>query len=200
MQSKFKSSNKKETSLKSKLVTLETDNDHYLNKIHQYEEEVTDLKDSLENAIENLITTQTEFEEYRSKKEEEIERLRQSLQEEKENINALMKKNKKENNNISDIKENENINGFERKLSWNEINDNNDEKKSSGKKIKTKINEEDERERELMLESGRCRSNRAMTIQKSSYNFGEVISNLRQRRERLAIFNKKIKFNSGQIK
>ena len=183
-------------------MTLETDNEHYLNKIHQYEEEVTDLKDSLENAIDNLITTQTEFEEYKSQKDEEIERLKQSLQEEKENINALMKKNKMENdNNIKD--KNENINGFERKLSWNEVsndNDNNKDKKVSGKKIKTLINEDDERERELMLESGRCRSNRAMTIQKSSYNFGEVISNLRQRRERLAIFNKKIKFNTGQIK
>ena len=112
-----------------------------------------------------------------------------------------MKKNKIENNNNTNDKS-ENINGFERKLSWSEVNSNNDniEKKSSGKKIKTIINEDDERELELMLESGRCRSNRAMTIQKSSYNFGEVISNLRQRRERLAILNQKIKFNSGQIK
>ena len=51
-----------------------------------------------------------------------------------------------------------------------------------------------------MLEIGRARSNRAMTMQKISYNFGEVISNLRQRRERLSIFNKKIKQDSGQIR
>ena len=206
LESQFNSSNKKETTLKSKLVTLETDNDHYLNKIHQYEEEVTDLKDSLENAIENLITTQTEFEEYKTNKEEEIERLKQSLQEEKDNINALIKKNKYISN-INIINENnENEIGIneERKSSWNEGNYNNedikDQEKFSSKKIKSLINEEDEREHELMLEIGRARSNRAMTMQKISYNFGEVISNLRQRRERLSIFNKKIKQDSGQIR
>ena len=134
------------------------------------------------------------------KKEEEIERLKQALQEEKENINALMKKNSKIENNINETNENK-INEFERKYSWNESNNNgNDEKKSSGKKIKTTINEDDERERELMLEIGKSRSNRAMTVQKSSYNFGEVILNLRQRRERLAIFNKKFIRESLKIK
>ena len=92
LQSQFKSINKKETTLKSKVVTLETDNDHYLNKIHQYEEEVTDLKERLENTMENLITTQNDFEEYKTKKEEELQRLKQKLQEEKGNVKALMNK------------------------------------------------------------------------------------------------------------
>ena len=117
------------------------------------------------------------------------------MQEEKENINALIKKNKIENN----IKE-KNGNGEKnidiRKLSWNEAISNNDNI-NEDKKNKNTINEENEKEWELMLESGRVRSNRAMTIQKSSYNFGEVISNLRKRRERLAILNKKIKKDSS---
>ena len=44
LQSQFNSFISKDSTLKSKVVTLETDNDHYLNKIHQYEEEVSDLK------------------------------------------------------------------------------------------------------------------------------------------------------------
>ena len=38
-----------------------------------------------------------------------------------------------------------------------------------------------------------------MTIQKINYNYGEVIANLKQRRERLAMFNQKIKKNSGKV-
>ena len=189
LQSQFNSINKKETTLKSKLVILETDNEHYLNKIHQYEEEVTDLKDNLENYIENLITTQTEFEEYKSKKEEEIERLRQTLQEEKDNINALMKKNKKENDNNINIKNEKQIENSG-KISK--------EKKQNQAKIE--ITEDDEKERETLLELGRTRSNRAMTMQKSSYNYEDIISGLRQKKERLANLNKKIKRDSGKLK
>ena len=67
LNSKYSTIGKKETTLKSKVVTLETDNDHYLNRIHQYEEEVADLKDNLENTIENLIMTQNDFEKYKNK-------------------------------------------------------------------------------------------------------------------------------------
>ena len=198
LKSQLNSNNKKETTLKSKLIALETDNDLYLNKIHQYEEEVIDLKDNLENTVENLITTQIEFEEYKIKKEEEVERLRQQLQEEKNNVNVLMKNNKKEENEIKSEEQ--------RNLSWNQMNFNNNnddnnipnEKKHLSKKIE--IKEEDEKEHEHLLELGRIRSNRAMTMQKNSYNFGEVIANLRQRRERLAILNKKIKLYPGQRK
>ena len=201
LQSQFKSINKKETTLKSKLVTLETDNDHYINKIHQYEEEVTDLKESLENYIENLITVQTDFDDYKNKKEEEIERLKKQLQEEKSNVRVLMLKNKNDNNVNKANEYNETLKIEDRKLSWSEdIEDDSNEKKSSSKMIKTLINEDDEKEHEKLLELGRTRSNRAMTMQKSSYNFGEIISNLRQRRERIAIFHNKIKNDSTKIK
>ena len=201
LQSQFKSINKKETTLKSKLVTLETDNDHYINKIHQYEEEVTDLKESLENYIENLITVQTDFDDYKNKKEEEIERLKKQLQEEKSNVRVLMLKNKNDNNVNKANEYNETLKKDDRKLSWSEdIEDDSNEKKSSSKMIKTLINEDDEKEHEKLLELGRTRSNRAMTMQKSSYNFGEIISNLRQRRERIAIFHNKIKNDSTKIK
>ena len=201
LQSQFKSINKKETTLKSKLVTLETDNDHYINKIHQYEEEVTDLKESLENYIENLITVQTDFDDYKNKKEEEIERLKKQLQEEKSNVRVLMLKNKNDNNVNKANEYNETLKKEDRKLSWSEdIEDDSNEKKSSSKMIKTLINEDDEKEHEKLLELGRTRSNRAMTMQKSSYNFGEIISNLRQRRERIAIFHNKIKNDSTKNK
>ena len=201
LQSQFKSINKKETTLKSKLVTLETDNDHYINKIHQYEEEVTDLKESLENYIENLITVQTDFDDYKNKKEEEIERLKKQLQEEKSNVRVLMLKNKNDNNVNKANEYNETLKKDDRKLSWSEdIEDDSNEKKTSSKMIKTLINEDDEKEHEKLLELGRTRSNRAMTMQKSSYNFGEIISNLRQRRERIAIFHNKIKNDSTKIK
>ena len=201
LQSQFKSINKKETTLKSKLVTLETDNDHYINKIHQYEEEVTDLKESLENYIENLITVQTDFDDYKNKKEEEIERLKKELQVEKSNVRVLMLKNKNDNNVNKANEYDETLKKEDRKLSWSEdIEDDSNEKKTSSKMIKTLINEDDEKEHEKLLELGRTRSNRAMTMQKSSYNFGEIISNLRQRRERIAIFHNKIKNDSTKIK
>ena len=74
-------------------------------------------------------------------------------------------------------------------------------KKQSSKKIKkVLINEQDEIEHEKLLESGRSRSNRAMTIQKINCNYSEVIDNLRKRRERIAQFNQKIKKDSGKIK
>ena len=199
--SQFNSINKKETTLKSNLVKLEIDNEHYLNKIHQYEEEVSDLKDKLESYIENITIIQTEYEEYKSKQEDEIERLKHQLQEEKININILTKKNTKEKN-LEKIEEKNDINGLERKLSWNEENNDNNpnSKKQSSKKIKNVIlNEEDEKEHERLLESGRGRLNRIMTIQKINYNYGEVIANLKQRRERLAMFNQKIKKDSGKI-
>lgn len=203
LQAQINSSNKKETTLKSKLVNLEIDNDHYLNKIHQYEEEVADLKDKLEIYIENLTITQTDYEEYKTKKEDEIERLKQQLQEEKINVNVLIRKNTTEKNSKEKKEEKSDANGFERKLSWNEENNDNipNGKKQSSKKIKkVLINEQDEIEHEKLLESGRSRTNRAMTIQKINCNYSEVIDNLRKRRERIAQFNQKIKKDSGKIK
>ena len=92
LQSQFKAINNKEKTLKTKVVHLENDNDHYLSRLHQYEEEVTDLKDNLENTTENLIMAQKDFEEYKAQKEEELERLKAKLQEEQDNVKALMNK------------------------------------------------------------------------------------------------------------
>ena len=204
--------NKKETTLKSKVVTLETDNDHYLNRIHQYEEEGADLKDNLENTIENLIMTQNDFEKYKNKKEEELERLKLKLQEEKSTIKALMKqkssnihKRIKGSLTLDEIDENdeyEEIKGVKRKLSWNEdshYKDKNEDKNEinmeniinkNSFQIK-KINEEHEH----LLEMSRGRMSRSLTIQKtkSKSNFNNIISNMRKRKEELVRLNAKIK-------
>ena len=216
LQSQFKSINNKETTLKSKVVTLETDNDHYLNRIHQYEEEVADLKDNLENSLENLITIQNDFEEYKAKKEEELQRLKLTLQEEKSNVKALMNKkiinNNKNNeiitisspNEVNDNKEKEGKgNMFERKLSWSE-NENEKVllrgKKKKGNNDGNKINYTDiEKEQERMLERGRGRCNRAQTMLNGTYNFSDVLVKLRKRREALAKLNQKIKKDTAKL-
>jgi predicted RNase H-like nuclease (RuvC/YqgF family) len=216
LQSLFKSINKKETTLKSKVVTLETDNDHYLSKIHQFEEEVSDLKTTLESTIESLITTQNDFEEFKNKKEEEIERLKLKLQEEKSNVTALMtKKNdrsrhsrmkscingpiKEEN---EDLGLDEEVGGKKRKLSWND----NDHLEKNQKTIDSDEEEIDEahkkdldKEQERWLEFGGGRLNRARTIQKNTVNFGQVVSKLRKRKEELVQLNKKIKKDAAKI-
>ena len=222
LQAQFNSINKKETTLKSKVVTLETDNDHYLNKIHQYEEEVTDLKDNLENTIENLITIQNDFDEYKNKKEEELERLKKVLQEEKDNVKALMNKNfiqkhnglqsnkindTYENNELDDLEKDED--NIERTLSWNDETfdkvrsrgrfvkyDKNNEINSDKKYTKNEL----EKEQEYMMENGGGRNNRAMTMAIGSYNFGELFSKLRKRKEELVQFNKRIKRDAAMLK
>ena len=216
LQSLFKSINKKETTLKSKVVTLETDNDHYLSKIHQFEEEVSDLKTTLESTIENLITTQNDFEEFKNKKEEEIERLKLKLQEEKSNVTALMSKKEdrprhnrmkscingpiKEEN--EDLSLDEEVGGLKRKLSWND----NDHLEKNQKTIDSDEEEIDEahkkdmeREQERWLEFGGGRLNRARTIQKNTVSFGQVVSKLRKRKEELVQLNKKIKKDAAKI-
>ena len=208
LNSKFKSIDKKETTLKSKVVTLETDNDHYLNKIHQYEEEVADLKEKLENSIENLIMTQNDFEKYKNRKEEELQRLKLNLQEEKGTITALMNQkgfnkharlkssiNLKKNVDNEELKETK-IEAEKRKLSWNE------EKKivKGGKKdngnqlnrLNTDVFDIDQ-QFDLIIEKGLGRNNRSMTIQKTNYDIGDIFSRMRKRREELVKFNQKIK-------
>ena len=46
---------------------------------------------------------------------------------------------------------------------------------------------------ELLVEKRQGRSNRAMTLQKSKYNFGSILSKLRKRKEELVKFNQKMK-------
>jgi len=193
LQSQFKSINKKETTLKTKVVTLETDNDHYLNKIHQYEEEVTDLKDNLENTIESLITTQNDFEEYKNKKEEELERLKLKLQEEKENVTALM--NNKLNKKHTPLVTFKNDDKIEVLKPIDELNLENKNEKVilRGKKPKKDSKKETKNDEEQDNAWNRGRIGRAMTLQKHSYNFGDLFDKLRRRKEELVQFNKEIK-------
>ena len=215
LNSKYSTINKKETTLKSKVVTLETDNDHYLNRIHQYEEEVTDLKDNLETTIENLIMTQNDFEKYKNKKEEELERLKLRLQEEKGTIRALMSQRS-----IKRIKSSLNIKEEEsgelkeakneiakRKLSWSEetnlrVKNGNDKEKKNKEKIYEKKDSEEydiDKEHEYYLEMRSGRMSRSMTIQKTKYNFRDILSKMRRRKEELVRLNEKIKKDNAKI-
>ena len=74
------------------MIDLENDNEKHLEKIRQYEFEIEDLKGKLEETMEDLITTQTEFEEYKNKSEEEIQRYKEKLEDEKNNNDVLKKK------------------------------------------------------------------------------------------------------------
>ena len=213
LQTLFKSINKKETTLKSKVVTLETDNDHYLNKIHQYEEEVTDLKDNLENTIENLIMTQNDFEKYKNKKEEEVERLRLRLQEEKGNVRALLSQKNvskhfrlkssipfKQNEDVDDLEETK-IESAKRKLSWSEESNLRAKitAKDKNKDNNFDINNILEYDIDKNLELRKGRISRSMTIQKSKYNFRDILSKMRKRKEELVLFNKKIKSDATKF-
>ena len=162
--------NNKEIKLKSKVITLETDNDHYLSKIHQYEEEVTDLKDNLENTLESLITTQNDFEEYKNKKEEELERLKKILKEEKENVKALMNK-KLINNKVQLDLQNDEIENIKKEIEQeNKIKNENEKIRLRGRKKNNNNNNKN-----------------------ISYNKNELFEKLRKRKENLIKFNQKIK-------
>ena len=70
----------------NKIVTLENDVEHYQNKIREYEDFIEELKSQLENALEENITLQTEFETYKlnigeqlMRKEEEIKDIRNDI-------------------------------------------------------------------------------------------------------------------------
>ena len=62
-----------------------------LKKNREYEFEIEDLKGKLEETMEDLITTQTEFEEYKNKSKEEIQRYKEKLEDEKNNNDVLEK-------------------------------------------------------------------------------------------------------------
>jgi hypothetical protein len=61
------------------------------------------------------------------------------------------------------------------------------------------ISPEMEKEQEKMLERGRGRMSRAQTMLNGTYNFSEVLSNLRRKREELAKFTKKIKKDAAKL-
>jgi hypothetical protein len=75
----------------NKIVGLENDNDHYLNKIREYESYLEDLQLKLENALEENISLQTDYETYKQKTEDELIRKDEILKEYK---NEIMNKDK----------------------------------------------------------------------------------------------------------
>ena len=92
----------------TKIVTLENDNEHYQNKIREYEALAEDLENQLESALEENITLQTEFETFKQntgdqliRKDDEIRDIKNDLMNKDKYIqrlkksgnNALMMKN-----------------------------------------------------------------------------------------------------------
>ena len=70
----------------TKIVSLENDNEHFQNKIREYEALAEDLENQLESALEENITLQTEFETYKQtngdlliRKDEELRDIKNDL-------------------------------------------------------------------------------------------------------------------------
>ena len=83
----------------TKIVTLENDIDHYQNKIREYEDFIDELKTQLEDALEENITLQTEFETYKLttgdqliRKEEELRDIKSDITNKEKLIQRLTKK------------------------------------------------------------------------------------------------------------
>ena len=83
----------------TKVVTLENDIDHYQNKVREYEDFIDELKTQLEDALEENITLQTEFETYKLnmgdqliKKEEELKDIKTDITNKDRIIQRLTKK------------------------------------------------------------------------------------------------------------
>lgn len=75
--------------INSKVVSLENDNDLYIKKIRQLESTNNDLTVKYESALEDLITNQTEFTNYKEKSEEMIQRLKQDVNDTKDNVDVI---------------------------------------------------------------------------------------------------------------
>ena len=72
----------------TKIVTFENDIDHYQNKIREYEDFIDELKAQLEDALEENITLQTEFETYKLNTGDQLIRKDEELRDIKnDNIN-----------------------------------------------------------------------------------------------------------------
>lgn len=71
----------------NRIVTLENDVDHYQNKIREYEDFIEELKSQLENALEENITLQTEYETYKLHMGEQLMRKEEEIKDIKNDIN-----------------------------------------------------------------------------------------------------------------
>ena len=70
----------------TKIVSLENDIDHYQNKIREYEDFIDELKAQLEDALEENITLQTEFETYKLNTGDQLIRKEEELRDIKNDI------------------------------------------------------------------------------------------------------------------
>ena len=95
--------------VKDKIIALETDNDHYQNKIRQDEALIEDLHSQLESALEENITLQTEFELYKQHNEETLIRKEQEIKDFQNDITnkekIIQRLNDKRANNIKELKQ-----------------------------------------------------------------------------------------------
>ena len=70
----------------SKIVRLEKDNDHYQNKLRQFEAIIVDLNLQIENTLEENITLQTEYELYKQTAKEDLIKLEEEIKDYKNDI------------------------------------------------------------------------------------------------------------------
>ena len=95
--------------VKDKIIALETDNDHYQNKIRQDEALIEDLNSQLESALEENITLQTEFELYKQHNEETLIRKDQEIKDFQNDITnkekIIQRLNEKRANNFKELKQ-----------------------------------------------------------------------------------------------
>ena len=90
---------------KTKIISLENENDHYQNKLRQNEALIEDLSNQLESALEENITLQTEFEIYKQHNEEIIIRKEQEIKDAQNDISNKEKIIKRLNDKRASIRE-----------------------------------------------------------------------------------------------
>ena len=109
LQSELEKVKEENNSIKDKIIGLEKDNDHYLNKLRQDDEYIKDINNQLESALEENITMQTEFELYKQQTEETLIRKDQEIKDFQNDIankeKIIQRLNDKRANNIKELKQ-----------------------------------------------------------------------------------------------
>ena len=107
----------------SKIVALENDNEHFQNKLRENEAAIEDLENQLENALEENITLQTEFEVYKQssgdqliRKDEELREMKNEILIKEKLIQRLSKKGSLLKNIQNNLKENKDSNPLKRRF------------------------------------------------------------------------------------
>ena len=109
LKSELKKIKEEKNLVKDKIIALETDNDHYQNKLRQDEALIEDLNSQLESALEENITLQTEFELYKQHNEEALIRKDQEIKDFQNDIinkeKIIQRLNDKRVNNLKELKQ-----------------------------------------------------------------------------------------------